>query len=232
MTDKLKLVDLGEMYMAMTRKRASVSSTQGASTGALGETRPPRVVVGKGLCCARVWLKSGGNFAPQTLYMPTGRPPVAEPVSILFDNGKKKLSSIIDTITHNHCITCDLYSTTVNPRKEENANLIMEHRESEKCKRITYKAAKEAAKRRNLDLFTKQCKYMVYIKCKSLWREIAAGLEPDARAAQPLSHDHPGWPGFTERSGACPLARQEFEVKFARSLWPESGASNATTAHP
>ncbi|KZP27642.1 hypothetical protein FIBSPDRAFT_886517 [Athelia psychrophila] len=70
------------------------------------------------------------------------------------------------------------------------------------------------------DLFTKgekQCKYMVYIKCKSLWREIATGL---AQVAQPLSHDHLGWPGFTERSGACPLVLAQKPRTRTRSGYP------------
>ncbi|KZP27643.1 hypothetical protein FIBSPDRAFT_886518 [Athelia psychrophila] len=33
-----------------------------------------------------------------------------------------------------------------------------------------------------------------------------------ARVAQPLSHNHPGWPGFTERSGACPLTSAHFDA--------------------
>ncbi|KZP28095.1 hypothetical protein FIBSPDRAFT_274669 [Athelia psychrophila] len=52
---------------------------------------------------------------------------------------------------------------------------------------------------------------MWHIRCYSLWREIAARLEPDARAAQPLSHDHTGRPGFTFRANACPLVQTLFD---------------------
>ncbi|KZP13281.1 hypothetical protein FIBSPDRAFT_136906 [Athelia psychrophila] len=47
-------------------------------------------------------------------------------------------------------MTCDLCGTAVNLGKRGNSNPIMEHRESEKCKRITFGTIKEAAKKRNL----------------------------------------------------------------------------------
>lgn len=82
--------------------------------------------------------------------MPRIQPVMAEPVVVSFDGGAVQLTSVIDPETRIHYMTCDLCDQSVNIGKNGNAQPLIGHRASGRCKDRVNKAAKEAAKQRNL----------------------------------------------------------------------------------
>ena len=82
--------------------------------------------------------------------MPAPKTPVATPVSFSFDNGEIQLTSVIDSETKQHLVTCDLCNQVMKLGIRGSIGPISQHRDSEKCKRWVFEVSKLNSKNRNL----------------------------------------------------------------------------------
>ena|SRR6266436_6461282 len=81
--------------------------------------------------------------------MPTPLAPVANPVTLSFDNGDIQLTSVIDPETKQHLVTCDLCSQVIKLGIRGSINFISQHRDGVKF-RSAFKVSKLDSKKRNL----------------------------------------------------------------------------------
>ena len=82
--------------------------------------------------------------------MPTPLAPVANPVTLSFDNGDIQLTSVIDPETKQHLVTCDLCSQVIKLGIRGSITRISQHRDGVKCRRSAFKVSKLDSKKRNL----------------------------------------------------------------------------------
>ena len=82
--------------------------------------------------------------------MPKAKHPVLDPVSFTFDNGAVVITSVVDSASENHLITCDKCGAVVKLGNRGAGNRIFQHRGSKDCIKRAEKDRKKEARQRNL----------------------------------------------------------------------------------